>query len=90
LFRGRLDHASDPSAHQGSDNFTNVRRLLSYEYVTPDVVLRIGLPLARATRAVIVEVVSWGEPLGDNNGRRDTGAKFALVFLMSLSNVVST
>jgi hypothetical protein len=85
LFRGRLDQASDPSAHQGSDNFTNVQRPLSYEYVTPDVVLSIGLPLGRATRAVIVEVVPWGEPFGDNNnGRRDTGAKFALVFLTFL------
>ncbi len=91
LFRGRLDHASDPSAHQGSDNFTNVQRLLSYEYVMPDVVLSIGLPLGRAIRDMIVTFVPQVETFGDdNNGRTDTGAKFAFDFLTFLQNNMST
>jgi hypothetical protein len=78
LFRGRLDQASDPSAHHGSDNFTNEQRLLSNEYVTPDVALIIGLPLGRATRDAIVIVGSLEEPFDDSsNGRIDVGVKFA-------------
>jgi hypothetical protein len=89
LFLGRLDQASDPSAHHGSDNFTNEQRLLSNEYVTPDVMLTIGLPLGRATRDAIVMVVPPAEPFGDNSGRIDVGAKFARAFLTSLRNIVS-
>jgi hypothetical protein len=78
LFRGRLDQASDPSAHHGSDNFTNEQRLLSNEYATPDVVLIIGLPLGRVTRDAIVIVGPPAEPFDDNsNDWTDVGAKFA-------------
>ena len=91
LLRGRLDHASDPSAHQGSDNLTNVQRLLSYEYVIPDVVLSIGLPLGRAMRDVRVTFVPQVEAFGDDNsGRTDTGAKLAHNFLTFLRNKMNT
>jgi hypothetical protein len=51
----------------------------------PEVVLRIGLPLGRAVRDVIVTFVPRVEVFGDdNNGRTDTGAKFALNFLTFL------
>ena len=89
LFRGRLDQASDPSAHHGSDSFTNEQRSLSNEYVTPDVAQTIGLPLGRAPRDAIVTVVPPAELFGDNNsGRTDVGAKFARAFLTSLQNAV--
>src|SRR5216683_4949059 len=88
VFRGRLDQASDPSAHHGSDNLTNEQRLLSYEYVTPDVALTIGLPFGRATRDVIPMAVPQAEPFGDNSGRTDVGAKLARAFLTSLRNKV--
>jgi len=89
LLRGRLDQASDPSAHHGSDNFTNAKRLLSKEYATPDVTLIIGLPLGRATRDAIVIVIPSAEPFGDNSsGRTDVGAKCAQAFLTSLQNIV--
>ena len=56
----------------------------------PDVVLRIGLPLGRAMRDVIVTFVPRVEVFGDdNNGRTDTGAKFALDFLTFLRNNMS-
>lgn len=51
----------------------------------PDVVLSIGLPLGRARRDVIVTFVPRVETFGDdNNGRTDTGAKFAHNFLTFL------
>jgi hypothetical protein len=81
---GRLDQASDPSAHHGSDNLMNERRLLSYEYVTPDVVQTIGLPFGRATRDVIPMVDPPVDPFGDNSGRTDVGGKLARAFLTSL------
>jgi len=87
LFRGRLDQASDPSAHHGSDSFTNEQRWLSYEYVTPVVAQTIGLPLGRATRDVMLMVVPPAEPFGDNNGRTDVGAKFAHAFLIFLQDI---
>jgi hypothetical protein len=89
LLRGRLDQASEPSAHHGSDSFTNEQRPLSYEYVTPDVVPTIRLPFGRATRVVILMAVPQAALFGDNNrGRTVVGAKFARDFLTSLQSIV--
>jgi hypothetical protein len=63
---------------------------MSCEYVMPDVVLSIGLPLGFAMRDVRVTFVPRVDAFGDaNNGRTDTGAKLAHDLLTFLRNNIS-
>ena len=86
--RWRPDHASEPCAHHGSATRANAQRAVSYEYTTPALACRMGLPFGRALTAVIVILRPSADPAalgeGESNGRTDMGGKLMAAFLTFL------